>query len=79
MYDLTVPEGERVSLNVREATGKGIFLEGLSEMEVTTILKLMQRAMGGSNISLLIVLKHLYYKERTVGDGGGLIHVVCLP
>ncbi|CAM9396785.1 unnamed protein product [Ascophyllum nodosum] len=36
VYDLTVPEGERASLNIREATGKGIFLEGVSEMEVKT-------------------------------------------
>ena len=63
MYDLTVPEGERASLNIREATGKGIFLEGVSEMEVTTTLKLIQRALGGSNKSLLIVLKHLYYNS----------------
>ncbi|CAN0551712.1 unnamed protein product [Laminaria digitata] len=34
VYDLTVGEGEKVALNVREATGKGIFLEGLSEEEV---------------------------------------------
>ena len=38
VYDLTVGEGEKVALNVREATGKGIFLEGLSEEEVCVCL-----------------------------------------
>ena len=37
VYDLIVPEEERVSLNVREASGKGIFLEGLSEIEVSAV------------------------------------------
>lgn len=34
VYDLAVPEEEKVSLNIREAADKGIFLEGLSEEEV---------------------------------------------
>lgn len=34
MYDLIVPKKRRTSLNVREAAGEGIFLEGLSEIEV---------------------------------------------
>ena len=39
VYDLTVGEGEKVALNVREATGKGVFLEGLSEEEVRVCMR----------------------------------------
>lgn len=39
VFDLAAPDEERVPLNVREAADKGIFLEGLSEEEVSYVCK----------------------------------------